>query len=211
MINKQKAAAVISGDIIGSTLLKPASRKKLQQKLESFFKNVQTQWPDILFQQYRGDSLQVIFTNNRLASLRMALLLHSYLIQEKYKIRLAIGVGEISFKSKQVITSDGSAFQASGPYLDELAKSGEVISIAGTHEEFTNEWQAHSASLNYIIQRLTPQQAQAIYLQLQNFTQEGIAKKLKIRQPSVHQRLQAAGWPVVNKILTRFESVIPTL
>ena len=161
------------------------------------------------FQQYRGDSLQVIFTSNRLASLRMVLLLHSYLIQENYKIRLAVGVGEISFKSKQLITSDGSAFQLSGPYLDELAKNGDVISIAGISEEFTSEWQVHSATLNYLIQRLTPQQAQALYLQLQNLTQAAIAKKLKIKQPSVSQRLQAAGWPVVNKILTRFESVIP--
>ncbi|OQP62669.1 hypothetical protein A3860_27035 [Niastella vici] len=210
MVNNQKAA-VISGDIIGSSLLNPASRRKLQQILDAFLKHSAKQWPDMRFQQYRGDSLQVIFTSNRLASLRMVLLLHCYLIQENYKIRLAVGVGEISFKSKQLITSDGSAFQLSGPYLDELAKNGDVISIAGISEEFTSEWQVHSATLNYLIQRLTPQQAQALYLQLQNLTQAAIAKKLKIKQPSVSQRLQAAGWPVVNKILTRFESVIPTL
>ena len=46
---------------------------------------------------------------------------------------------------------------------------------------------------------------------LQDHTQASIAKKLKIKQPSVHQRLQAAGWPVVQKILTRFESVIPNV
>ena len=208
MANKQKAA-VISGDIIGSSLLNPASRRKLQQILEVFLKHSAKQWPDMHFQQYRGDSLQVIFTNNRLASLRMALLLQSYLIRENYKIRLAVGVGEISFKSKQIITSDGSAFQLSGPYLDELTKNGDVISIAGIPEEFTSEWQVHSSSLNYILERLTQQQAEAVYLQLQDHTQASIAKKLKIKQPSVHQRLQAAGWPVVQKILTRFESVIP--
>ena len=38
-----------------------------------------------------------------------------------------------------------------------------------------------------------------------------IAQKLKIKQPAVYYRLQGAGSVVVNKILTRFESVIPTL
>jgi len=208
---KMQKAAVISGDIIGSSLLKPASRKKLQQLLDRLLKHTAEQWPDMRYQQYRGDSLQITFTGNRLVALRMVLLLHNYLIAQNYKIRLAVGVGEISFKSNQVITSDGSAFQASGPYLDELAKSGEIISIAGSDDEFTTEWQVHSASLNYILERLTPQQAEALYLQLQDLTQNIIAQELRIKQPSVHQRLQAAGWPVVNKILTRFESVIPTL
>jgi len=210
MANEQKAA-VISGDIIGSSLLKPTARKKLQQMLDAFFEHTVTQWPDMQVQQYRGDSLQAILTENRLAALRIVLLLHSYLIPENFKIRMAIGIGEINFKSKQVITSDGSAFQASGPYLDALTKSGEMISIAGNDEDFTSEWQVHSASLNCIIERLTQQQAEAIYLQLQDHTQATIAKKLKIKQPSVHQRLQAAGWPVVHKILSRFESVIPTV
>lgn len=207
MATKQNAT-VISGDVVGSSLLKPAARKKLQQLLDSFFKQSVQQWPDLQIQQYRGDSIQAILTDNRLAGLRIVLLLHSYLIKEKYKIRMAIGVGEITFKSKQVITSDGPAFQASGPYLDALTKSGEVISIAGA-DDFTSEWEVHSASLNYLIQHWSPQQAEAVYLQLQDLTQEAIAKKLKIKQPAVYYRLQSAGWPVVNKILTRFESVIP--
>jgi hypothetical protein len=202
-------AAVISGDIIGSSLLKPAARKKLQQLLDAFFKNATIQWPDMQAQQYRGDSVQAILTTNRLAALRIVLIFQSFLLKENFKIRTAIGVGTISFKSGQVITSDGSSFQASGPYLDALTKSGEVISIAGSDEEFTSEWQVHSAALNFIIEHWTPAQAEAVYLQLQDHTQASIAKALKIKQPSVHQRLQAAGWPVVNKILTRFESVIP--
>lgn len=205
----EQTSAVISGDIVGSSLLKPAARKKLQQLIDAFLKNALIQWPDMQAQQYRGDSVQAILTNNRLAALRIVLMLQSYLIKEKFKIRMAIGVGRITFKSGQVITSDGPAFQASGPYLDILAKSGEVINVAGSDEDFTNEWLVHSASLNYIIEHWTPPQAEAVYLQLQDHTQAVIAKILKIKQPSVHQRLQGAGWPVVNKILTRFESVIP--
>jgi hypothetical protein len=202
-------AAVISGDIIGSSQLKSTSRKKLQQLLDVFFENTTLEWSDMQAEQYRGDSIQIILTGNRLAALRITLLLQTCLIKENFKIRMAIGVGDITFKGPQVVTSDGSAFQTSGPYLDALGKSGEMISIASVDEEFTSEWQVHSASINYILERLTQQQAEAVYLQLQDHTQASIAKKLKIKQPSVHQRLQAAGWPVVQKILTRFESVIP--
>lgn len=204
-------AIVISGDIVGSSYLKPGARRKLQGLIESFTEHSVQEWSDLQVQQYRGDSIQAIVTTNRAAALRIALLFQSFLIQYAFKIRLAIGVGEISYKSKQVITSDGSAFQASGPYLDALVKSGELISIAGTDEDFTNEWQVHSSSLDHIIQHWSIQQAEAIYLQLRDLTQEAIAHKLKIKQPSVYYRLQAGGWPVVHKILSRFESVIPTL
>jgi hypothetical protein len=204
-------AAVISGDIVGSSYLKPASRRKLQHLLDMFIDEYVQAYPDLQVQQYRGDSIQGVLTTNRTSALRLTLLLHSYLIKYSFKMRLAIGVGEISYKSKQVITSDGSAFQASGPFLDALVKSGEILSIAGNNDDFTNEWQVHSSSLNYLIQHWSIQQAEAVYLQLRELTQEAIAQQLKIKQPSVYYRLQAAGWHVVHKILTRFESVIPTV
>lgn len=207
----QQKAAVISGDVIGSSELKPAVRQKLQRTLDAFFRQAVKQWPDLKVQQYRGDSIQALLTGSRHMTLRIALLLHSFLIREKFRIRLAIGIGDISFKSKDVITSDGSAFQASGPYLDELMKTGDVICIAGEKEAFTAEWLVHSVTLNYIIQHWSRQQAEAVYLQLQDHTQQEMARKLKIRQPSVHQRLQGAGWTVVQKILQRFESVVPVV
>ncbi len=203
-----KKAAVITGDVINSSGLSTAGRKKLQHQLDQFSKAAKNAWPDLVMQQYRGDSIQAIFTTNRIATLRMALTMQSMLIASRFEIRLAVGIGEISFKSKNLITSDGSAFRASGPYLDALKKSGDWISIAGSDENYTSEWQTHSASLNYIIQDWTPQQAEAVRLRVKGITQEHMARLLKITQPSVHQRLQGAGWPVIQKILERFESVI---
>jgi len=207
----KKKAAVITGDVVNSSALSTAARKKMQRELVSFEKGTLASWPDAVMQQYRGDSIQAILTTNRLLALRIGLLLQSRLMASKFGIRISIGIGEISYQSGNIITSDGSAFRASGPYLDELKKSGEIISVAGTDNDFTAEWQTHSASLNYIIQDWTPQQAEAVDLQLMGFTQQQMARKLKITQPSVHQRLQGAGWPVIQKILERFESVIPHL
>ena len=207
----KKKAAVITGDVINSSALSTVARKKMQRELDSFVKNTKGSWSDLVMQQYRGDSIQAILTTSRSLALRIGLLLQSRLMSSKFGIRISIGIGEISFQSGNIITSDGSAFRASGPYLDAMKKSGEIISVAGTSDEFTAEWQTHSSSLNYIIQDWTPQQAEAVDLQLMGLTQQQMARKLKITQPSVHQRLQGAGWPVIQKIVERFESVIPNL
>lgn len=207
----RKKATVITGDIIDSSSLSSAERKKLQNLLDHFSKDAKHAWPDLEMQQYRGDSIQAILTTSRSASLRIALILQSRLIASHFSIRLSLGIGEISFKSKNIITSDGSAFRASGYYLDMMKKTGDLISIAGADENFSGEWLTHSASLNYIIKDWTPQQAEAAQFLIQGLTQQHTAGQLKITQPSVHQRLQGARWPLVHKILQRFESVVSSL
>ncbi len=86
-----------------------------------------------------------------------------------------------------------------------IKKNNELIAVTAEDDAFNKEWQVHSASLNFLLQRLSPAQAEALHLQLQNMKQEDIAKKLKISQPSVHQRLQAAGANVITRIVERFE------
>jgi hypothetical protein len=208
---KTQKAAVISGDIIGSSKLNVAARRKLQSLLDNFSKLAAASWPDFGMEQYRGDSLQAILTNNRAAGLRAVLLLQSLMVKNHYGIRTAIGVGDISYQGKNIVTSDGTAFQVSGPYLDHLRKTGEVIFINLDNPLYADEWPVHSTALAFIIKRWTAQQAEAMYFQLQGYTQQEIAKQLKITQPSVHQRLQSAGWDVVQKILQRFEAVVPSL
>jgi hypothetical protein len=200
-------AIVITGDIIGSTRLNTIKRKKLQNRLSSLLKKTSVQYTDVKAEQFRGDSLQFVFTKSKTAALRTALSIYCFLAINHFKIRQSIGVGEISFSSKNVVTSDGSAFRISGENIDVLKKRNELINVAFAHEPFNEEWRAHCASLNFLLQRLSIAQAEALYLQLQNTKQEEIAKKLRISQPSVHQRLQAAGWSVINPILQRFETV----
>lgn len=211
MAAKKLKAVVISGDVIASSRLKPLQRKKLQTKLDKFAQIYSKLYPDLQFQQYRGDSLQATLSKNRVHALNVALQLQNFLLTEEFKIRVALGVGEISFQSKDVITSDGSAFQLSGPLLDDIKKRNAIIGITALNTEFAAEWKVHSESLNFLLQRLSAAQAEALYHLLQNKKQEEIAKALKITQPSVHQRLQAAGAQVFTSIIQRFESTLPLL
>jgi len=211
MIAKKLKAVVISGDVIASSCIKPLQRKKLQTKLDRFAQTYFKLYPDLQFQQYRGDSLQVTLSKNRVYALSVALQLQSFLLMEEFKIRLALGIGEISFQSKDVITSDGSAFQLSGPLLDDIKKRNALIGVTAVNNDFAAEWKVHGESLNFLLQRLSAAQAEALYHLLQNKKQEEIAKTLKITQPSVHQRLQAAGAQVFTSIIQRFESTVTLL
>lgn len=208
---KNAKAAVVTGDVVASSKLSPVKRKKLQNRLNIFIKKIALLYPDFKAEQFRGDSLQCIFTKNKTAALRTTLSLYCFLASEGFKMRQSIGLGEITFSSNNIITSDGVAFRLSGENVDELKKRNELINVASADAVFNDEWKVHSISLNYLLERLSDAQAEALYLQLQNAKQEDIAKALHISQPSVHQRLQAAGWNVINKILQRFETIVTAL
>lgn len=200
-------AVIITGDIIASSKLTPVKRKKLQSKVDAFIKKITETLPDFKAEQFRGDSLQCVLTKNKSAGLRTALSLYCFLAADGFKIRQSVGIGDISFNGNNIVTSDGTAFRLSGENIDELKKRGELISVASVNDNYNEEWKVHSASLNYLLDRLSEAQAEALYLQLQNVKQDEIAKALHISQPSVHQRLQAAGWTVINKMIQRFETV----
>lgn len=210
-MTKSNSAVIITGDIIASSKLTPVKRKKLQNKLNTFIKKISSSYPDFKTEQFRGDSMQSVFTTNKKIALRTALSLYCFLAAENFKIRQSVGIGDISFKSNNVVTSDGTAFRLSGENIDELKKRNELISVASENEPFNEEWKVHSSTLNFLLERLSNAQAEALYLQMQNAKQEDIAKALHISQPSVHQRLQAAGWSVINKILQRFEAAVTAL
>jgi hypothetical protein len=210
-VAKTTDAVVITGDIIGSSRLSPLKRKKLQARLDTFLKKISKDYPDSRAEQFRGDSLQVLFIKNKIVVLRTALSLYCFLAAEDFKIRQSIGIGDISFNSSNIVTSDGTAFRISGQHIDEMKKRNELIAIDAANKTFSEEWQVHCAALNFLLDRLSKAQAEAWYLQLQNTRQEDIAKALHISQPSVHQRLQAAGWAVFNPVLQRFEAVVSAL
>lgn len=207
----KKQAAVITGDIIQSSLLKASQRKRLQQTLETAFAIVKSKDATFRAEQFRGDSFQAVLMDKPGNALLGGLIVVARLRKENFKVRLAIGTGDITFSAKNIVTSDGTAFQHSGPYLDELKKKNGLISIVTPHPAMNQEWEIHSQVLSYLLERWSALQAEAVLEQLNGLTQAQTAEKLKIKQPAVHQRLQAAGWHVIVLILNRFEQHIPSM
>ncbi len=199
-------AAAITGDVVQSSQLTTTEKRKLQEAIQHFAKEQKEMYPDLQLEQYRGDSIQAILKENRSEALNIALQLFCVLARQDIKIRLGIALGNITYQAPEVVVSDGTALQLSGPLPDELKKRNELFAVTASDEEFAKEWLVHSASLNFIMQRLSAAQAEALYLQLHNYKQEEIAKKLNISQPSVHQRLQAAGAQVIILLVQRFKA-----
>src|SRR4051794_35071068 len=137
MASKSMKAVTITGDVVASSRLRPLQRKKLQNRIDQFVKLFTRQYPDLQLQQYRGDSLQATLIKSRMHGLNIALQLQCFLIAEQFHIRLSVGAGEIDFKGKDVITSDGTAFKVSGSLIDELKKRNELIAVTGTDDSFT--------------------------------------------------------------------------
>lgn len=207
----KKKAVVITGDIIRSSTLKPPQRRRLQQALEKAFAAAKETDAGFQAEQFRGDSFQAVLTKKPAAALQISLMMLAVLWKEDFKARLAIGTGEISFASKNVVTSDGSAFRHSGPSLDELKKKNGLVAIVTPHPAVNQEWEIHSQVLSFLVERWSPLQAEAVLEQLNGLTQAQTAEKLHIRQPAVHQRLQAAGWHVADLIVKRFEQQISSM
>ncbi len=208
MSSKKKFAAVLTGDLIGSRNLSTADRKKMQTTQRTIFEQVAKQFSDFKAEEFRGDGFQAVVYNNRNHALRIALLIQTALLKESFGIRIGIGIGDITYQATNITTSDGPAFQLSGPILDELKKRNQYIGIASENASANYEWSVHSITLNFLIEKWSPLQSEAIHEHLTSATQLEVAEKLNISQPSVHQRLQTAGWPVVDAIVKRFESYI---
>jgi hypothetical protein len=199
--------AVLTGDIIRSSDLVPRRRQQLQATLTAAFDEVIKQIPLFRAEQFRGDSFQAVCPEPR-EGLRTLLLIQALLHRQDFGVRIALGLGKIDFASDSILTSDGSAFQRSGPALDELKKKNQPVAVVGPSDSFNKEWKVHALSLGYLLQRWTIPQAEAVLAQLQGLTQEESARVLQVRQPAVQQRLQATGWAVMDAILERFVTSI---
>jgi hypothetical protein len=200
----EKKAAVLTGDIIRSSDLTPEKREQLQLVLTGVFSEAARLTPSFRAEQFRGDSFQAVLDTQPEAGLRVLLLIIARLHLHQFGVRIALGLGTVSYESDSILTSDGSAFQASGPALDELKKRNQLLAIAGPSDSFNQEWRVHALTLDYLLSRWTVPQAEAVLGQLQGLTQEETARRLEIKQPAVQQRLQAVGWPVIEAILERF-------
>jgi hypothetical protein len=200
----EKYVAVLTGDIIRSSDLSPENRETLQVALDEAFAGVTHFIPSFKAEQFRGDSFQALLDNQPEEGLRALLFLITSLHLRGFGVRIALGIGAVSYESGSILTSDGSAFQASGPALDDLKKKKQLVAIAGPSDSFNQEWRVHALTLDYLLGRWTIPQAEAVLGALQGLTQDETANRLGIRQPAVQQRLQAVGWPVMEAILERF-------
>ena len=202
--------AVLTGDIVNSTKLKPVAEKKLIKILQTVLVNYQ-------FEFYRGDSFQV-FVKNAEEALEIALLCRTAAISIsksdqdiKSDIRISIGIGMVQLPVKNLATAKGSAFVLSGRAFDEFLKTDARLSIAVENGLANTAVEIISDYLNQLFKVMTYKQAEVIFELLQHKTQQEVAKFLKKSKSTINQHVMAGGWNEIENLLQQYKSIVHQL
>jgi hypothetical protein len=223
--------AIITGDVVSSGKIKPASRQKLFEAINDLLKKMKRKWIRE-FETYRGDSLQCATVSPE-KSLRVALIIRSFLkaypptnarfktnqrkkksmlkgyFSTSFDIRLAVGIGKIDFINKKKISnSDGEAFRLSGNTLDELKQNNQKLGVKTFNKDFNHQTEHSILLLDGLIEKWTQNQAELVYYKLQNKKEDEIAELLGISQSAVNQRTKTAQWYAIEKLIAYFEATI---
>jgi hypothetical protein len=208
---KPGTAAVLTGDLIGSTRAEPAALERAIDLLADTAREL-TGWeppsPDPRFTRFRGDGWQMVVAEPGFA-LRAVLLLTAALRAADHGLatRAAIGIGAVeSLGSSSLADARGPAFEASGRALDHMARTRR-LTIDG--EGVTALHRVVVDLLDERTERWTRQQAEAMRLALplrkDEPTLAEIAAPLGISAQAVNYRLAGAGAPAIRRSLRAWE------
>ena len=199
--------AVITGDIVNSTLLKQADEKKLAAALTQVFEQQKMEF-------FRGDSFQAYIKDPKKA-LRLALMSRARAISFFGEgnsiltdVKISIGLGSVHIPVRTLNTARGEAFILSGRQFDNMTDSDPRLKLA-INDPLANEgFQVIADYLNAIFTNMTDKQAEVIFELLKGEVQKTIARKLKKTKSSIHQRLVSGRWPEIEKLLLRYENIV---
>ncbi|MBC7743470.1 MAG: hypothetical protein H7096_00035 [Flavobacterium sp.] len=204
-----KNSFVITGDIIGFTRVTEGKRKKLIESSRDLFAS----WVGIKQAQiFRGDSFQLLFDMAPEALKRCIQIrcwFKMFKISEKVMLdaRMSIGVGQIAYRGKSVLDSDGEAFHISGRIFDNLEQD-ELIKIVTSDEKLNEQLYIICRLMDVIITGWTRNQAEVIFLVLENRTQQQMADKLQIVQSAINNRIKLSKWKEIEKAIHYISTLI---
>lgn len=206
-------AAILTGDLIGSTRAAPAALEAAIELLAAAADEIAGWMPEALgrdprFTRYRGDGWQMHVADPALA-LRALLFLVARLraADNGLGTRAAIGIGAVeSLGTASLADARGPAFEASGRALDAIGR-GRRLAIEG---EDVTPWQRIILDLlDERSARWTKPQAEAMHLALalqpEEPTLAEMAATLDITAQAVNYRLTGAGAPAIRRSLRGWE------
>ena len=207
--------AVLTGDIIASTKLRPEELNTVLDAMIVEFHNFQELY-DCDFKIFRGDSFQGIISTAENA-LELALILKTALgkldiknekISAPLDARIAIGIGAVELKRATILESNGEAFQLSGQALEAMDGEYPRLLLRTSDTEINDEFDVHFNFLDSISSKWSRESAEVIYYLLKNFKEREIAETLNISQPAINYRKKAANWESIAALIKRYRSVV---
>lgn len=156
---------VITGDLVNSTNIAPEWRQAVVNALNTCVTDFLSLTP-VKIEMYRGDSFQIVVDNIEFA-LSVAIAMRAKLRAstpdslEIWDARVSLGIGEISFESDNILTSDGEAFRLSGRSFDGIGKKRLIISTPWT--DFNSYIELVTRFADETITSWTAKQARVVY------------------------------------------------
>lgn len=199
--------AVLTGDIVNSTLLEPAQEQKLLKLLESVLTPYRYEF-------YRGDSFQV-YQEQADDALKTALLCRTAAIAlmpesspNAADVRISIGLGGVVTPVESLATAKGEAFLLSGRTFDEMEKTEGRLVMAIENKIAAVGLAVISDYINSIFKQMTEKQAEVIFELLQGNSQQQVAEKLNKSKSTISQHVSSGRWDDIERILVNYKKIV---
>ena len=187
---------ILTADIINSRKL--SSKKWMsdfKQLLNSFGKSP-NDW-----EIYRGDEFQLEIKNPEDAFL-IAFQLKAFFKSINLDVRMSLGFGDKTYKTKKITESNGSAFIRSGELFETLKKQKINLAVNSGNPDFDEEFNLILQLSMSFMDSWLQQSAEFVLVAIQNPTlsQEEIGLKLGINQAAVSRRQKRSQYELMLKV-----------
>jgi len=198
---------ILTADIINSRKL--SSKKWMndfKQLLNSFGKSP-NDW-----EIYRGDEFQLEIKNPEDAFL-IAFQLKAFFKSIDLDIRMSLGFGDKTYKTKKITESNGSAFVRSGELFETLKKQKINLAVNSGNVDFDEEFNLIVQLSMSFMDSWLQQSAEFVLIAIQNPTlsQEEIGLKLGINQAAVSRRQKRSQYELMLQVERYFRKKVKSL
>ncbi|MFW6054940.1 MAG: hypothetical protein ACOC9D_03455 [Thermodesulfobacteriota bacterium] len=212
MIQENSSYAVITGDIVASSRLSDADRRRLYDVMKRGSAELRQTYPQAVpfeVDIFRGDSWQLLVSDVR-QTLRIALFYRLFIkIQTRNASdsRESIGVGKILFVPEtRVSEGAGPAYQISGKGLDSLKQARMCLRFED-NTDFESCADLLILVIDSLVTGLTDRQSLAVFGALRDWLQKDIVALWNppISQQAVSDHLKSARWDLLKKSIGYIE------
>jgi len=220
-----KPYAVLTGDLVNSSLMSPAQSNSAMERLRQLAQEFETVYPKSTHGQldtFRHDSWQWLLIKPELA-LRAAVFMRTGLRSfsdrnVKFDTRVAIGTGTVeTIAEHRISDSRGTAFVRSGKTFDAMKKYSR-LAYAFESDIVVEKWLTGGFTplLDCAVTDWTPIEARAVHGTLRGWTQEETAERWPIlsktgerrTHQAVRDSLRRAYWNTIQEALEFIEERI---
>ena len=198
---------ILTADIINSRKL--SSKKWMndfKQLLNSFGKSP-NDW-----EIYRGDEFQLEIKNPEDAFL-IAFQLKAFFKSINLDVRMSLGFGDKTYKTKKITESNGSAFIRSGELFETLKKQKINLAVNSGNPDFDEEFNLMLQLSMSFMDGWLQQSAEFVLVAIQNPTlsQEEIGLILGINQAAVSRRQKRSQFELMLQVERYFRKKVKSL